>query len=241
MRRAGRVGLEPFGVGGLVERGHRHVRRARHPRGERVRRDEHVVVAVVEGRRGQVGMADLPQDVDLVRPGRGLLETEDVDGDVVTRRDGALPGRAEVDARRMAGSLERALQCPSEVVVAPALGDAPVRDADRAGRSASSDAQSRRASRIVAAASVASAGRTVATLALRRRTRSAIAVVAARTTSNSSNQGWSSQRSGASVIQATATGSRGMSRMSTASDPTITTSTDGSRSGRPRPGRHRGG
>ena len=100
MRRAARVGPEPLWVGGLVERGHRHVRRARHPRGERVRRDEDVVVAVVEGRRGQVGMADLPQDIDLVRPGRGLLEAEDVDGDVVARRDGAFPGRAEMDARR---------------------------------------------------------------------------------------------------------------------------------------------
>src|SRR6186997_2114390 len=75
-------------------------------------------------------MAYLPQDVDLVRAGRRLLETEDVDRDVVARRDRPFPGRAEMDARRMAGSLERALECPGEVIVAPPLGDLPLRDAD---------------------------------------------------------------------------------------------------------------
>ena len=68
-------------------------------------------------------MADLPQEVDLAAPGRGLLQPEQVDGNVLARVGDRAPVRQEVEPGRMAGPLERALQPAREVVVAPALGD----------------------------------------------------------------------------------------------------------------------
>ena len=128
--RAGRVGPEPLGIGRLVERRHRDGCPLGHPRGEPVRRHEDVVVAFVQRRRGQVRMADLPQQVDLAAAGRRLLQAEEVDGDVLARGRRPSPSRAGSGPGRVAGPLERALEGPREVVVAPALGDVAARDAD---------------------------------------------------------------------------------------------------------------
>ena len=128
--RAGGIRMEALRVRRLVQRGDRAVREGGHPDGERVGRHEHVVVAVVHRRRGQVRVADLPQEVDLTRPDRCLLEPEHMDRDVLAGGDLIAPLGQELQTRRMARSLERALQGPREMVVAPTLDDVPARDAD---------------------------------------------------------------------------------------------------------------
>ncbi len=126
MPRTGRVGEEPLGIRGLRERIHRHRRALRHDSRERVRRDEGVVVSTIERGGRQVGVADLPQDVDLARPVVRLLIAEHVDRRILPSRPRGAPIPHESDARRVAGPLEVTLEGSGEVVVAPDVGVLPV-------------------------------------------------------------------------------------------------------------------
>ena len=104
--RAARLGPEALRIGRLVKRRDGDGHSLSHPRGEQVRCHEDVVVALIHLGRGQVRVADLPQEVDLAAVGRRLLEPEQVDGDVVAGRCGGGPVGQEVDPRRVTGALE---------------------------------------------------------------------------------------------------------------------------------------
>src|SRR5436305_10488186 len=82
-------------------------------------------------------MADLPKQVDLSNAGGGLTSPEHVERDVVPGSDRRRPLRQHLQPGWMARALERALERPPEVVIAPCRRDLPGRrpDPDRdAGR-----------------------------------------------------------------------------------------------------------
>ena len=134
-----RPGAKRVGVGRLVQglHGDRHL--VPHPGGERIRGHEDEVVALVELGRGHVGMADVPQDVDLARRAGGFADPEQVDRHVVARRPGLPPLVAELDPRRPAQPAKRPLQVPREVEIAPRGGHVPGRGGAPDGHPARTD------------------------------------------------------------------------------------------------------
>src|SRR4051794_3119666 len=89
-----------------------------------------MVVAVEHLGRGEVGMTDLPEKIELAAASRRLLESKDVQGDVVARADPTVPIRKEMHPSRMPGTLERPLQGTCKVIVTPAVDDLPAGNAD---------------------------------------------------------------------------------------------------------------
>ena len=129
--RAARPRAEPVRICRLVERHDRRGRLVAHPRGEPVGRHEADVLAIVCLDPRMVGVADLPQRVDLGRARLRNGPPEDLQPHVIACDCPAAPGRFQVHAGRPVVPSQGLLNAPREMKVAPCLGERPRRDLEQ--------------------------------------------------------------------------------------------------------------